>query len=221
MSHQQNELYAFDGLPLNPVEPGTSLLVTGPVLSGAREMGLRLLCSSDADGGTVLVATDSDATTILEDFERHGGILDRDRVRVIDCAQESGELPEDSVSAVNTPADLTGIGIEYSGQYESTYASGYTRVRTGIITLTPLLVYSDDVRAVYRFLNTITGRIGTADGLGVCVLDPDAHGEQVVESVAQFFDGRVDVRADREDFELRVTGLRDQLTDWTPLSAGT
>ncbi|RLN01851.1 hypothetical protein [Haloarcula sp. Atlit-7R] len=221
MSQRQDEPYAFDGLPLNPVEPGTSLLVTGPVLSGAREMGLRLLCSSDADGGTVLVATDSDATTILEDFERHGGILDRDRVRVIDCAQESGELPEDSVSAVNTPADLTGIGIEYSGQYESTYASGYTRVRTGIITLTPLLVYSDDVRAVYRFLNTITGRIGTADGLGVCVLDPDAHGEQVVESVAQFFDGRVDVRADREDFELRVTGLRDQSTDWTPLSAGT
>jgi len=221
MPKRQDELYAFDGLPLNPVEPGTSLLVTGPVLSGAREMGLRLLCSSDADGGTVLVATDSDATTILEDFGRHGGVLDRDRVRVIDCAQESSELPEDSVSAVNTPADLTGIGIEYSGQYESTYASGYTRVRTGIITLTPLLVYSDDVRAVYRFLNTITGRIGTADGLGVCVLDPDAHGEQVVESVAQFFDGRVDVRADREDFELRVTGLRDQSTDWTPVSAGT
>ncbi|KOX94608.1 DUF7504 family protein [Haloarcula rubripromontorii] len=221
MSQRRDEPYTFDGLPLNPVEPGTSLLVTGPVLSGAREMGLRLLCSSDADGGTVLVATDSDATTILEDFGRHGGVLDRDRVRVIDCAQESSELPEDSVSAVNTPADLTGIGIEYSGQYESTYASGYTRVRTGIITLTPLLVYSDDVRAVYRFLNTITGRIGTADGLGVCVLDPDAHEEQVVESVAQFFDGRVDVRADREDFELRVTGLRDQSTDWTPVSAGT
>ncbi|MDQ2071174.1 DUF7504 family protein [Haloarcula sp. NS06] len=217
MSQRRDDRYTFDGLPLNPVEPGTSLLVTGPVLSGAREMGLRLLCSPDTNDGTVLVATDSDATTILADFERHGGALDRERVRVIDCVQESSDLPEDSVSAVNTPADLTGIGIEYSGQYESTYASGYTRVRTGIITLTPLLVYCDDVRAVYRFLNTITGRIGTANGLGVCVLDPNAHEEQVVESVARFFDGRVDVRADQGDLDLRVAGLRDQPTNWTPV----
>ncbi|EMA00846.1 RecA-superfamily ATPase, KaiC/GvpD/RAD55 family [Haloarcula vallismortis] len=221
MSQRQDDRYRFDGLPLNPVDLGTSLLVTGPVLSGAREMGLRLLCSPDIDGGTVLVSTDSDATTMLEDFERYGGVLDRDRVRVIDCAQESSGLQDDSVSTVSTPADLTGIGIEYSGHYESTYANGYTRVRTGIITLTPLLVYSDDVRAVYRFLNTITGRIGTADGLGVCVLDPDAHEEQVVESVAQFFDGRVDVRADAGDLDLRVKGLRDQPTEWTPVSAGT
>ena len=221
MSQRLDGRYAFDGLPLNPVEPGTSLLVTGPVLSGARELGLRLLCSPDADGGTVLVATDSDAATMLEDFERHGGVLDRGRVRVIDCAQEGSTLPEDSVSDISTPADLTGIGLEYSGHYESMYASGHTRVRTGIVTLTPLLVYSDDVRAVYRFLNTITGRIGTADGLGVCVLDPDAHEEQVVESVAQFFDGRVDVRADAGDLELRVAGLRDQPTNWTPVEPGT
>jgi hypothetical protein len=217
MSQRRDDRYTFDGLPLNPVDPGTNLLVTGPVLSGAREMGLRLLCSSDVDGGTVFIATDSDAATMLEEFGTHGGVLERERVRVVDCAQESNDLPEESVSAVSTPADLTGIGIEYSGHYESTYASGYTRVRTGIITLTPLLVYSDDVRAVYRFLNTITGRIGTADGLGVCVLDPDAHEEQVVESVAQFFDGRVDVRADTGDLELRVAGLRDQPSDWTPV----
>ncbi|MEF8973963.1 MAG: hypothetical protein V5A15_03640, partial [Haloarcula sp.] len=119
MSQRGDERYTFDGLPLNPVEPGTSLLVTGPVLTGAREVGLRLLCSPDADGGTVLVATDSDATTLLADFERHGGVLDRGRVRVIDCAQESGDLAADSVTAVSTPADLTGIGIEYSGHYES------------------------------------------------------------------------------------------------------
>ncbi|EMA12926.1 KaiC/GvpD/RAD55 family RecA-like ATPase [Haloarcula quadrata] len=217
MAQQQDDRYTFDDLPLNPVESGTSLLVTGPGLSGAREMGLRLLCSPDTNGGTVLVATDSDATTMLKDFERHGGALDRERVRVIDCAQESGDLSEDNVSTVNTPADLTGIGIEYSGQYESTYASGYTRVRTGIITLTPLLVYSDDVRAVYRFLNTITGRIGTADGLGICVLDPNAHEEQVVESVARFFDGRVDIRADQGDLDLRVAGLQNQPTNWTPV----
>jgi len=221
MAQRRDDRYTFDGLPLNPVEPGTNLLVTGPVLNGARELGLRLLRSADADGGTVLISTDSGATAILEDFEGYGGVLDRKRVRVVDCAQEGDNVPEDSVSAVSTPADLTGIGIEYSGHYESTYASGYTRVRTGIITLTPLLVYSEDVRTVYRFLNTITGRIGTADGLGVCVLDPNAHEEQVVESVAQFFDGRVDVRADADDLELRVKGLYDQSTEWTPVGTRT
>ncbi|WP_424002726.1 DUF7504 family protein [Haloarcula salina] len=215
MTARRDAPYAFDDLPLGPVDPGTSVIVTGPVLNGARELGLRLLKCDETDCGTLIVATDSGAAATLEDFERHGGTLDPKRIGVVDCAQDGRESPENCVSTVGTPGDLTGIGIEYSDHYERLYAAGYERVRTGVLTATPLLVYSDDVRPVYRFVNTVTGRIDTAGGIGACVLDPKAHDEQVVESLVQCFDGRVHVRAGDEGVELRVDGLPDQPADWT------
>lgn len=215
MTARRDDRYAFDGLPLRPVDPGTSVIVTGPVLDGARELGLRLLRCDESNCGTVIVATDSGATTTIADFERYGGTFDRERIGVVDCAQDGREAPEHCVSTVGTPADLTGIGIEYSAHYERLYAAGCERVRTGILTATPLLIYSDDVRPVYRFVNTVTGRIDTAGGFGACVVDPKAHDEQVVESLVRCFDGRVHVRSGDEGSELRVDGLSDQPADWT------
>jgi hypothetical protein len=204
--------YEFPDLPLQSVDSGTNLLVTGPVLGGTRELLLRLLLGED---GVLVVTADTSARKVLAAFEDVGGSVDPQRVRVVSCAQESGEQLGESVSVVNSPGDLTGIGIEYSGQYEQVYARGYDTVRTGIYTLTPLLVYSEDVRPVFRFVNTVTSRIRTADGLGVCAIDPSAHDDRVVNSIAQPFDGRVDVREDDGDIELRVKGLSGQPDDWT------
>ncbi|WP_254272221.1 DUF7504 family protein [Haloarcula marina] len=213
MTQQHAPGYEFEGLPLAPVDAGTNLLVTGPALAGTRDLLLRLLLGDD---GVIIVTTDTGAQETLADFERVGGSAASERVRVVDCVQQN-ERRDEFVSGVKTPADLTGIGIEFSNHYEEAYARGYDAVRTAIYTLTPLLVYSDDPRAVFRFVNTVTSRIRTADGLGVCAIDPDAHGEQVVGSITQPFDARVDVRSTDEGLELRVMGLPDQPSEWTPV----
>ena len=208
--------YEFPNLPLSSVDAGTNLLLTGPTLEGARELLLRLLLGED---GVVIITADTSARKVLGAFEHVGGRVDRQRVRVVSCSQERDADLGDCVSSVGSPGDLTGIGIEYSGQYEQVYARGYDTVRTGIYTLTPLLVYSDDVRPVFRFVNTVTSRIRTADGLGICAIDPSAHDEQVVNSIAQPFDARVGVRETDGELELRVTGLPDQPGEWTTVPA--
>ncbi|MFC6757446.1 MULTISPECIES: DUF7504 family protein [Haloarcula] len=208
--------YEFPDLPLNSVDAGTNLLLTGPTLEGARELLLRLLLGDD---GVLIVTADTSARKVLAAFEDVGGRIDRERVRVVSCTQEHDDDLGEFVSSVGSPGDLTGIGIEYSGQYEQVYARGYDTVRTGIYTLTPLLVYSEDVRPVFRFVNTVTSRIRTADGLGVCAIDPSAHDEQVVTSIAQPFDARVDVREVEGTIELRVTGLPEQPDEWTAVPA--
>ncbi|MBX0287350.1 DUF7504 family protein [Haloarcula salinisoli] len=208
--------YEFPGLPLNSVDAGTNLLLTGPTLEGARELLLRLLLGDD---GVLIITADTSARKVLAAFEDVGGRIDRERVRVVSCTQERDDDLGEFVSSVGSPGDLTGIGIEYSGQYEQVYARGYDTVRTGIYTLTPLLVYSEDVRPVFRFVNTVTSRIRTADGLGICAIDPSAHDEQVVNSIAQPFDARVDVREVDGTIELRVTGLPDQPAEWTTVPA--
>ncbi|WP_324759292.1 DUF7504 family protein [Haloarcula sp. GH36] len=211
---QLDRQYDFGDLPIAPVEPGTSLLVAGPILGGTRRFALELL-TADRDDGIVLIAADVSARELLAGIDRTGEDLSNGRVRVVDCAGDSGDDLGEFVSSVGTPADLTGIGIEYAGQYEQVYARGFDAVRTGIYTLTPLLVYSDDVRPVYRFINTVTSRIRTADGLGVCVIDPSAHDDRVLGSIAQAFDGRIDLRESESGQEIRVSGLPDQPTEWT------
>jgi hypothetical protein len=216
MATRHDNRYEFENLPLDGVEPGTNLLLAGPTLGGTRELLLRLLLGDD---GVVIITADSSARKTLSEFERVGGVVDRERVRVVSCTTESDEELGDFVSSVASPGDLTGIGIEYSGQYEDVYARGYDTVRTGVYTLTPLLVYSDDVRPVFRFINTVTSRIRTADGLGVCAIDPSAHEAQVISSIAHPFDARIDVRERDGRIELKVTGLPDQPTEWTPVPA--
>lgn len=216
MAQRHEPTYEFDTLPLEPIPAGTNLLLTGPALGGLRRLLFELLLGDD---GVVIITADASAQQVLSDFERIGGAVDTDRVRVVDCTQKSdGELGE-FVSSVGTPGDLTGIGIEYSNQYEQVYARGYDTVRTGIYTLTPLLVYSEDVRPVFRFVNTVTSRIRTADGLGVFAIDPAAHEDQTLGSIAQSFDGRIHIREGDAGIEIRVQGLDDQPSEWTPVSA--
>ena len=216
MGQRHDARYTFDGTPLGPVDQGTNLLVAGPILGGTRRTAMRLL-TADPDDGIVVITADTSAESFLDGFAELGSDVGGGRVRIVDCAQEGSDDLGEFVSTVGSPADLTGIGIEYSNQYEQVYARGYDTVRTGIYTLTPLLVYSEDVRPVFRFVNTVTSRIRTADGLGLCVIDPDAHDERVVNSVAQAFDGRIEVRERNDRSEIRVRGLPDQPTEWTPM----
>jgi hypothetical protein len=212
MAMRHDSRYEFPDLPLNSVSSGTNLLLAGPTLGGTREVLLRLLLGDD---GVLIITADTSARKVLTAFEGVGGRIDRERVRVVSCTQERDEDIGEFVASVGSPGDLTGIGIEYSGQYEQVYARGYDTVRTGIYTLTPLLVYAEDVRPVFRFINTVTSRIRTADGLGICAIDPSAHEDQVVNSIAQPFDARIDVREADDGLELRVKGLPDQPSDWT------
>ena len=216
MAMRHDDVYEFDDLPINGVPRGTNLLLAGPTLGGTRDLLLRLLLGED---GVLIITADSSASKTLSEFERVGGRVDRDRVRVVSCTQERDDDHGELVASVGSPGDLTGIGIEYSGQYEQVYARGYDTVRTGIYTLTPLLVFGSDVRPVFRFVNTVTSRIRMADGLGVCAIDPSAHDDRVVSSIAPPFDGRIDVRETDDGIELRVTGLREQPTEWTGVPA--
>jgi KaiC/GvpD/RAD55 family RecA-like ATPase len=216
MSQDAEKRYQFERLPIEPVQPGTNLLVAGPPFAGTKAVALRMLAAGElADEGLVLVATDDTGVSILEDYAEVGGTFDRARMAVIECTSPSGDSDDGNIKAVRSPGDLTGIGIEFSSLYEGLYTEGIERVRIGLFSISTLLMYADELQPVYRFLHTVTGRIRSADGLAMCLIDPGAQDEQTVSSVAQAFDGRVDVRrTDEGGHQLRVRGLPDQPDGW-------
>lgn len=212
--------YEFaDGIPVNAVAPGTTLFVGGSEINAAETLTLSLVLGGRADGeGAVLLSTNTTATRLL-DRCRPSDLGDPDALGAIDC---SGQQAEDERAAhfatVSSPQDLTGLGIEFSGLYERIYRSDVRKVRVGFVSVSSLLMYND-LRTVFRFLHSLTSRITGVDGLGVFVVDPNAHDAQTTNMLAQLSDGRIEVRepgTDEGDGELRVRGLPDQPTEWTP-----
>ena len=209
----QRSTYTFADLPIAGVQSGTSLLVTGPALGGIRELTLRMLRQSSDRQGALFVTADTASRATLEDYERLGGRLDFARVGVVDCTEQGVDNKEHNVHAVSSPADLTGIGIEFSALYERLHANGAEQVRAGVYTLSPFVVYAP-AKAVYRFVHTLTGRIRTADGLGVCAIDPGTVDDRTLSSLSQAFDAKVELRERDGTCALRARGLTDQPDGW-------
>lgn len=212
----QRSHYAFENLPIADVDAGTNVLVTGPALGGVRDLLLRMLVRQHPHEGALFIAADTNGPETLRAYESLGGDIDPARVGVVDCTEESVADAANSIRAVGSPSDLTGVGIEFSSLYESLHENGARQVRTGVYTLSPFLLYAA-TKPVYRFLHTLTGRIRAADGLGVCAIDPDTVDQETFSSIAQAFDGRLDLRTEDGRTAIRSQGLPDQPDGWQTL----
>ncbi|ELY91787.1 hypothetical protein C483_09619 [Natrialba hulunbeirensis JCM 10989] len=190
------------------IAPGTNILVTGPPLTGKRRLALDVLAQgADRGDGSIIVTTKDNADTMRSGF--------RDRIQtsdppvgIVDCVsnQQRASVPEDDsqVSYVSSPVDMTGIGITVSEYLQEFYQErGLTENRVMLHSISTLLMYSD-LETVFRFLHVFTGRIQSADGLGIYLIDTAAHDEQTVNTLKQLFDGVVEVTAE-DDTETAVT----------------
>jgi len=224
MSDASGGEYAFaEGVPIEPVPPGTTLLVAGPGLSRAEDLARTMVTDgTDRDDGMLFISTNMTAKKLLAACRRGQPSLRTQHLGIIDCSGQDLTRPNDEVDVkyVSTQSDLTGIGMKFSALYESLYQTVPDgRVRTGLISLSSLLMYVD-LRKLFRFAQTLSGRIDSADGLGVFAVDPTTHDTQTVNTLGQVADGRIEVRETDGDAdgELRIRGLRDQPDGWQPFT---
>jgi len=204
--------YGFPGLPLADIRPGTSLLVTGPIHEGSRDLAVRLLAGTP-DEAAIVVTTNQRAARMADDCRRMGVATAPERTAILDCVGTDGAGVNAQVHQVSGPSDLTGIGMRYSDVHAGFADDGHGRVRTGLFSLSTLLSFSD-LRTVSRFVHTLVGRIDSVDGLGVLLIDPGSHDERTVRTLAQFCAGRIQVRDGEDSLQLRARGLPSQSRDW-------
>lgn len=206
-------MYDFDELPLSPVDPGTNLLIAGPAMGGTRELFFRIVAPVPGEEGVIIVSTKSDAASAVEELEENASSVDTRAVGVVDAAGSQAMTEHGQLRTVSGPSDLTGVGMELTDLYEGFVNQGARRVRVGIDSISTLLLYTD-VQTVFRFMHVTTGRVSSADGLGVYAIDPSSHDDQTVQTLNQLFDARVDVRDGEDGRQLRVRGLDCQSGDW-------
>lgn len=192
------------------VEPGTNILVAGPPMTGKYGLALDILAAGrDSGDGSIIISTKDGYERVHSQYEEHvpdgGGPLG-----IVDCVtkqQGAGTTDEDLVRFVSSPVDLTGIGIELSELLRYLYQQrAVKRNRILLHSLSTLLMYSD-LQTVFRFLHVFTGRVQSADALGVFIIDNSAHDTQTLSTLKQLFDGVIEVEQTDDGSRAQLMGI--------------
>jgi KaiC/GvpD/RAD55 family RecA-like ATPase len=208
-----------DVLPADSL-PSGSVLVSGPPMTGKYELLLRFIVEGGHRGdGGLFVTTNESARSIHADIEEMAGELSAS-LRMVDCVSEQqsieGRLPENRVEYVNSPGDMTGVGIGVSEQLRRFAEEETEHTRVVFDSLSTLLMYSD-AETVFRFLHVLTGRIDSVDAAGLFTIDPTTHDHETVNTLKQLFDGAIEMRDAEAGREVRFVGLPDTPEDWVGL----
>ncbi|MDY7082253.1 MAG: ATPase domain-containing protein [Halobacteria archaeon] len=213
--------------PIKELEPGTTLLISGPVMSGKRGLALEFLAQGSKNNeASIVISTDKDAESILEEYEETTGDSEPSKfgagIGVIDCygSGKSGENdnPTRRIRHVSSPSDLTGLSIQISELIEEFEdAAG---IRIAMVSVSTLLMYLD-TETVFKFIHVFVSRIRNADGVAFFVLDSSSVEPTTLSTLKQPFDGVIEVRETDEGDgrEIRVVGLKPQPTEWSSIEA--
>lgn len=98
--------------------------------------------------------------------------------------QRNVQYGPDTVAGVESPTDLTGLGIAISEFFDE--HGGQDTVFT-LDSLTFLLQYVDLQRA-FRFLHVLSNRVKSTGATAHYHMDPGAHDEQVISTLSAVFD---------------------------------
>lgn len=178
-----------------PVEAPANVLCRAPSLSD----GSTEVCPSVGDHdepNLLLVSLTGNPHRRLETWKRHGA--DPERVAILSVEESRSVAATDgggttvgpdgtpvTTTTVSEPGDLTGIGIKLT-QCLSSWADDATPTVVCVDSLTTLLQYVDPER-VFRFLQETTNRVETVGAVAHYHVDPGAHDEQTLSTIAGAF----------------------------------
>jgi KaiC/GvpD/RAD55 family RecA-like ATPase len=209
----------LDVEPLSAVRPGSSILLSGPAMTGKQGILLGLLADGlRQDEGAMAVTTSDRAADVAADLERRVPEFDGRAAGVMDCRAEGSRDEETLPSGVHahhisSPSDLTAFGITITETMDRLGTAGYDRGRLGLASLSTMLTYADD-KSVFKFCHVLSSRLDGAEFVGVFTIDSTAHDDRTLQVLKQAFDSLVEVREQDGQRQARVRGPRTEPTDW-------
>lgn len=180
-----------------------SVLVLAPGFGDAGTAGCTGLITDSGAENLLYVTWSGDPSDRLAHASEHADALERARAVVVGDRTGSHSGDFDAVETVNSPTDLTGVGIAVT---ELLAADGSTAVCFDSVTA--LLQYVD-LDTAFEFLHVFVGRLDRHDAAGHFHMDPGAHDDQLVAQVASLVDGRLAL-----DDDGSVATASSSLRDW-------
>jgi len=219
MSLSATTQYDFGDVPIDAVDGGTSILVSGPRDGGLEELFHSLLAAAEDDEGVVAITSDDGSRSFERAHRSAAGLGRGGDIGVVDCSGDSG-IGTDDDAAVADPSDLTAVNMQFSALCDELRYDGTEHLRTGLLSVSPLCAACEDMRDVYRFVQNITSRTRRNDGLFVCAIDPEADtgqfgdGQNIAAGLEKAFAGHVELRREGGRTEIRTDGLDAGADEW-------
>jgi len=207
---------------VSAVRPGSSILVSGPAMTGKEDFLSEVLAAgAGRDEGTVAVTTGSTAEEALGEIASRASTVDADTLCALDCRadgdREELELDDGSyVHRVGAPSDMTGIGIGITKCFDRLHDAGVDRGRLGLTNLSTMITYSDK-QTVFKFCHVLSSRLDSAGFLGLFLIDSSAHDDQTLQVIKQAFDGLVEIREEDGTRQARAKGIQPEPSEWVRL----
>lgn len=204
------------------IRPGSNILVSGATMTGKDGFALDILADGTRqDEGAIVVTTDGDAETLVDEISARDPEVQGHQIAAIDCrsggSREERELDGGAfVNQVASPSDLTGIGIATTKCFERLDAAGVEKGRVALMSLSTMITYADR-ETVFKFCHVLSSRLDSAGFLGVFTIDSTAHDDQTIQVIKQAFDGIIELREQNGIREARLGGLQSEPSDWVEL----
>lgn len=226
MSNSTEHRYDFSDVlgfdTASSLRPGTSVLVSGPTMTGKDDLLFELLGAGVERGEAgVVVTTDFDGEVALDEIRSQGEGSDGLLLSAIDCransSREERELDDgEFVYSVAEPSEFTGIGIGITKCFDRMEKAEVTEGRLALTSLSTMVRYADR-KTVFKFCHVLSQRLDSAGFVGFFTLNSGAHDDQTVQVIKQAFDANVEIRTKNGERQARVLGVDAQPTEWRPL----
>lgn len=204
------------------MRPGTSVLVSGPTMTGKDDLLFELLGAGvDRGEAGIVVTTDRDGEGTLAEITTRVESPDESLLSAIDCRANSGreECELDSgalVYSVSEPSDFTGIGIGITKAFDRMENADVTTGRMALTSLSTMVRYADR-KTVFKFCHVLSQRLDSAGFVGFFALNSGAHDNQTIQVIKQAFDANVEIREEGGERQARILGIDAHPTEWRPL----
>lgn len=194
-------------------DEASSILLLAPSLGeGESETCIELLHPDDSDKNALWVSYTKSPDAQLRRWRTHsdhapanvGVVSVGDSMRSVDATTPQGGAAQDldaGVKTVTNPNDLTGLGITIT-EHLSRWQDNGNRTVVCVDSLTAMLQYVE-LQTAYEFLHVLTGRLYASDAVAHLHMDPSAHDDQTVESIASLCDAVVELRDDERHVRCR------------------
>ena len=200
------------------VKRGSNILLIGPSLTGKEAISNHIIHDNAVknDNAVMVVTANEPGISILERFKRLEPNLLISRVGLVDCisTRYGGDFAaeNDNIKLVNSPEDLTAIGIKISQYFEEFFMmKKIPKIQLHVVSLSTFLMYSN-IQTVFRFLHVLTGRIKMADAIGIYVIDSEMHDPHIITAIKLLCDCMIEVKSENDRNFIRTIGLEP--TSW-------
>ncbi len=192
------------------IRKGSSVMLMGPSMVGKEAMlhNIMYYGAERNKNAIITVAMRESATSILEWFEKKKLQLPLSRIGIVDCISRASNVDiaeNEHIRLVNSPMDLTGIGVKISQLLEelTKYNQG---VQLHINSLSTMLMYSN-IQTVFKFLHILSCRIKANGWLGIYVIESGMHGEQTMAILKHLVDCIIEFKSENDRNFIQITGL--------------